>query len=216
MIDTKKIYTSNNDGNFKIVRYVNNRNVDIEFVATKYRTTVQLARVNSGSVKDVYHPSIYGVGFIGYGYYKSRSEGRVTKQYLTWKNMLRRCYCPKYHNKNPTYKGCHVAIIWHNFQEFAKWFDLNYVAGFELDKDIKLDGNKLYSPTTCLFVDRIDNNAKAHAKNYSFKSPLGVTTFIYNLAEFCRKTDLCSKCMMYVHSGKQKNHKGWEKYNERH
>lgn len=29
--------------------------------------------------------------------------------YSTWANMLKRCYCSKYHNSRSTYKNCSVS-----------------------------------------------------------------------------------------------------------
>ena len=70
--------------------------------------------------------------------------------------MLERCYYEIVQSKQPTYKGCSVCDEWHNFQNFAKWFDENYYqCGNEkthLDKDILFKKNKIYSPDTCIFV----------------------------------------------------------------
>jgi len=66
--------------------------------------------------------------------------------------MLERCYCKKYHTKKPTYIGCSVAEEWHSFQNFAQWFYENSTESFELDKDILIKGNRVYSSKTCCFV----------------------------------------------------------------
>ena len=70
--------------------------------------------------------------------------------------MLKRCYDPYYLNKRPTYRDCVVCKEWHNFQNFAKWYEENYyeVSGerMELDKDILIKNCKIYSPQTCIFV----------------------------------------------------------------
>lgn len=60
-------------------------------------------------------------------------------------------YLPK--NK-PTYEGCTVCDEWLYFSNFKKWFDENYIEGFQLDKDIIIRGNKVYSPQTCCFVPK--------------------------------------------------------------
>lgn len=83
-----------------------------------------------------------------------------TKSYKVWIAMLRRCYDKKYHEMYPTYKDCTVCNEWLYFSNFKKWFDKNYRwdlenAGIklELDKDLLSDKtNKLYSPTTCIFL----------------------------------------------------------------
>lgn len=79
--------------------------------------------------------------------------------------MLDRCYNPKAWKKRPNYIDCKVCDRWLDFQNFAH--DVNNMAGwnakdreglyYELDKDILIEGNKVYSPETCLLVPRIIN-----------------------------------------------------------
>ena len=71
-----------------------------------------------------------------------------------WEAMLNRCYSGNY----PTYAGCTVCDEWRLLSGFTQWFDENYIDGYELDKDLKVLGNKLYSPETCLFLSRQDNS----------------------------------------------------------
>lgn len=95
--------------------------------------------------------TVLNIGQLGYGKYNPQN---YPKPYTTWKNMLKRCYDEKFHIKQPTYKNCTVAKKWHNFQNFAKWFEENYVEGWQLDKDILFKGNKIYSSKTCCFVPK--------------------------------------------------------------
>lgn len=74
-----------------------------------------------------------------------------------WKGMLGRCYSEKHQSKRPTYIGCSVCEEWLLFSNFKKWFDENYTPGYELDKDILVEGNKVYSPDTCRFVPKYIN-----------------------------------------------------------
>ena len=209
MLDTSKIYTSNNCGQFKILNYINCNSVEIEFLDTGYKTTTRVGAIHSGKVKDKLSPIVYGVGFMGEGIEKSRVKGKNTKTYTTWTDMLNRCYGNNQHIKTPTYIGCTVAPIWHNFQNFAQWFDENYIDGYDLDKDIKIEGNKIYSPNNCLFVSTKENSVKAKAKYYIFTSPEGETVNIYNMANFCRENGLCQSGMSNVANGKLKHHKQW-------
>ena len=80
-----------------------------------------------------------------------------TKCYITWKHMLERCYSSKYHKTQPTYIGCRVCDDWKTLSKFKQWFDINYVEGFQLDKDIIDQTNKEYSPTNCMFVPKSIN-----------------------------------------------------------
>lgn len=71
--------------------------------------------------------------------------------YIKWSSMFTRCYSNKLHESNKSYIGCYVCNAWELYSNFKKWYDINYIEGTELDKDILGDG-KLYSPETCCFV----------------------------------------------------------------
>lgn len=77
--------------------------------------------------------------------------------YQKWTSMIKRCYSSKYQARQPTYIGCTVCDDWLTFSNFAKWFDLNNVDGWELDKDIIKMGNKVYCPSLCIFVPKSIN-----------------------------------------------------------
>lgn len=211
MIELNTIYPSRFNGNFYIINYINSRKVFIRFIDTGYTMTTEASKIRKGNVKDKLKPVIHGVGFIGDGDFKPSTNGKHSKAYATWKNMLLRCYDNKAQELHPTYKGCTVCDKWHNFQNFAEWHKDNYIEGRHLDKDIKVSNSKVYSPFTCLFVTQLENNVKAKAKSYKFINPLGVVTFIYNLSCFCKGNNLTDSHMSLVHLGKEKQHKGWTK-----
>lgn len=74
--------------------------------------------------------------------------------YYVWKDMLRRCYNRGKNKKWSVYEGCTVCDEWLIFDVFDKWFTPRYVEGWHLDKDIIVDGNRVYSPETCSVVPR--------------------------------------------------------------
>ena len=78
--------------------------------------------------------------------------------YKTWVSMLKRCYDYKWQERNPTYKGCSVCPEWISFMNFREWMMTQDWEGKALDKDLLVKGNKVYSPTTCVFVDQTTNN----------------------------------------------------------
>lgn len=131
-----------------------------------------------GGVYNVYDKNVYGIGYAGEGDYKPCENKKDTLQYSTWHNMLMRCYDKKFIDKNPTYIHCSTVDKWHNFQNFAEWYENNYYSvddeKMHLDKDILQKGNKLYSPTTCVFVPHRINLlfAKRDAKRGDL--PIGV------------------------------------------
>lgn len=209
MMEISKIYESNNFGKLKIIEYVDCCNVKVQFINTGCVVKARAGDIRLGKVKDRLAPHVYGVGFVGIGKYACRVKRKDTKEYTAWHNMLKRCYSEKHLKKHPSYIGCSVCVEWHNFQVFAHWFEANYIDGTELDKDIILDGNKVYSPETCLFVSHTENVVKATAKKYKFINPSNELVEVYNLREFCRERDLCSGHMSSVHTGNRRQHKGW-------
>ena len=98
---------------------------------------------------------IYGVGVYAEGPYQAKSGGRNTYVYDLWRGMLRRCYSPEAHRKQPAYIGCSVAPEFLIFQQFAAWAVTQIGFGYpryHLDKDLLQPGNRIYGPDTCVFV----------------------------------------------------------------
>ena len=85
-------------------------------------------------------------------YRDNDGKNNICPYYGHWYNMMVRAYCPHYHKKKPTYIGCSVDERWHKFMDFRRWMENQDWEGKYLDKDIKMMGNKIYSPDTCLFV----------------------------------------------------------------
>ena len=208
-----KTFTSKSYGAFTVLEYHSCSKVLIEFQKTKYRYYTESGKVRSGSVKDPLYPSVHGAGCFGIGKYKAftTSTKKSTKQYKTWIGMVERCYSVKSHKKHPTYIDCTVCKEWLNYQNFAVWFEEHYIDGFELDKDIIQDGNKVYSPEMCKFVSKKDNAIKASAKTYRMISPSGDVIDIYNVKQFSKDNNLNRDCLRLVMTGNQKSHKGWTK-----
>ena len=162
-----------------VVGYRKYKDIDVYF--SEYDWTaegVSYGAFKKGEIKCVYEPRVYGVGYTGEGDYEISENGTHTKVYSVWKDMLRRCYNPKLQEKYPTYKGCSVVKEWHNFQNFAKWYEENYyeVEGQTmcLDKDIIVKGNKVYSPSTCVFVPQDINKLFTKRDRTRGDLPIGV------------------------------------------
>jgi len=132
---------------------------------------VQMSHVRNGQVKHPYAPSVYGVGYVGVGKHKPSFNRKDTKAYEKWNGMLERCYSDKWHVGKPTYKGVTVCKKWHNFQNFAEWYEKYYVDGYELDKDLLALPNvpKRYCENTCVFIPHVLNAFIRHsdAKGWS-------------------------------------------------
>ena len=149
-----KVCKSKSSGDFKIVKYNNKTNVEIRFLNTGYEAVVELGDIRSGHVKDPYLPSVYGVGVSG-NKYPITANGVITKEYLLWRSMLQRCYSDAYQKKYPTYKGCKCSENFKSYEYFYEWCHKQVGFGmddFELDKDLLIKGNKVYSENTCVFI----------------------------------------------------------------
>lgn len=101
-------------------------------------------------------------------------NGKLSKCYKTWYHMLERCYSSKLHKSFPTYIGCTVHPEWHLFSKFKEFYDTNYREGFQLDKDILVPGNKIYSKETCRFVPHYINYLFTNIKSNKDEFPTGV------------------------------------------
>lgn len=99
---------------------------------------------------------------------------KKTKAYKRWYNILIRCYDERIKAKHPTYAECSMCEEWHTFSNFKKWFDDNYVENYQIDKDILVKGNKVYSPDTCCFVPNRINTLLIKRTNDRGTEKIGV------------------------------------------
>ena len=105
---------------------------------------------------------------------ESHANGIKTKAYAVWTAMIQRCYGENRRKCNNSYIGCSVCDEWLKFSSFKKFYDRFYVDGYQLDKDILLKGNKIYTPRLCRFVPAIINNLLTVDKMPHAKTPRGV------------------------------------------
>jgi hypothetical protein len=120
---------------------------------------------------------VYGVGVNDAWYMtQPRINGIQSKCpiYIIWKDMIGRVYSEKNLSRRPTYRSVSICNEWLLFSNFSDWCSRNYIKGFELDKDIKVKGNKIYSPDTCLFVSKSINRLIIDSLAIRGKCPIGV------------------------------------------
>ena len=175
-----KICKSNLSGDFKIVKYNNKKNVEIQFLKTGYETTVELGSIRNGEVKDPYSPSVYGIGITGTKY-PTTINGVKTKEYDLWNSMLKRCYSNAYKKQRPTYEGCEASENFKSYEYFYEW--CNEQIGFnndgngnpfQLDKDLLIKGNKVYSEDSCVFLPQEINSLLIKREALRGKHLIGV------------------------------------------
>ncbi len=213
--DMKKgfVHETKFNGSVEIVKYHSWDSVLVRFIDTGHESTFRSSDIRNGNAKDYFRPSVMGIGFIGVGNYTSKShKGR---SYKLWLGMFTRCYSDSYHKRFPTYKEYTVHPDWHNFQNFAKWYEDNHPSDgerYHLDKDIKIKGNKVYSPTSCQFSTVEDNVRAANSRSYTVVSPSGVVTDVFSMRDFCIKNNLAQQNMSKVVNGERNSCKGWTLY----
>ena len=158
----------NNDGSKFTVKQTdikNNRN-QTQYICefeSGWTCFASSADIRKGKVKDMFFPTVVGVGMLGYSGRNAKKQGRI---YNLWASMIRRCY-----DKNaPFYKwyggkGVVVCERWKRFDLFLE--DIPSVPGYniekindgtlELDKDLRVPELRIYSPETCSFVTHREN-----------------------------------------------------------
>lgn len=116
-----------------------------------------------------------GVNDADYATHPTISGKIVTCQfYQRWASMLYRCYSTYYRDLNSSYDGCTVCDGWKSFMGFRAWMINQNWRGLQLDKDLLIPGNKLYSPDTCIFVSQQVNTILSDHAASRGKYPLGV------------------------------------------
>lgn len=118
--------------------------------------------------------------------------------YDRWNKMLERCYSKKHLDGHPTYSGCSVTPEWHSFMNFKSWMEKQDWQDKSLDKDLLVEGNKIYGPDTCVFVTQDVNKFICDSGATRGVYPIGVTKVTHR---FINKP-YNAKCTVY---GKTKN-----------
>lgn len=166
----------------KIIKILPNDQLIIQFQDEfKAKKEINWNNFKSGNVKNAYDKTICNVGYVGEGKYKTTEpNGKLTRIYVTWHDLIIRCYDKDKRHLHPTYEDCEVCEEWHNFQNFAKWYTKNYYdigkGRMHLDKDILIKGNRIYSPETCVFIpQRINMIFMGKPNKYNLPSGISKT-----------------------------------------
>lgn len=147
----KKINTQGCE--MEIIEYHSTHNLTVRFDDGTIVKNLSYHHFKSGKVKNLNLRRVAGIGYIGEGEYTSSSNKNKNKVYYVWRKMIERCYLKL---DNQTYNDVTVCDEWHNFQNFAKWYNENYIDDFdakwEIDKDLLNPNSKMYSPDNCVFL----------------------------------------------------------------
>ena len=98
-----------------------------------------------------------------------------------WREMHQRCTPGSFAQKSrPRYKGCSVAEDFQEFLPFYSWY-CNQIGsdqfGYHLDKDLKIQGNKVYSAATCFLLPAQLNTFFVACDSARGEYPQGVTLY---------------------------------------
>lgn len=196
----------------------------IRFEDGNYQIATQYG-LKTGSVKNRNHPSIYNIGFYGYGENRAKIGDTHTKEYLTWRSMFYRCYSTTFSNRCKTYLPCNVDLRWHDYQIFCK--DIKELDGYlewkkgdeeyHLDKDSKIIDNKIYGKETCCFILRKENIGEMNKRHkITGKTYIGTRLLDGYTEEFTNQLDFFRKFKLGTSSnliksllGKSSQLKGW-------
>lgn len=179
-----EVFKTNEGYTIQIVEYFGCNNCTIEFENGRREYNKQYTHVKRGVIKNKEHRGKLGIGYIGIGPHSTSISNRITSCYRCWSGILCRCYDERTRLKYPTYIDTIVCEEWHNFQNFAEWYKDNYIEGYQLDKDILIKGNKIYSPETCCFVPSVINTLFTNRRKLRGELPLGVTKLKSNKSKF--------------------------------
>ena len=105
----------------KIVGYNSSDDIIVEFqdgYKTKIKT--QYCNFKSGSIKNPYYPTVYGVGITG-GKYPISIDCELTREYVLWHSMLCRCFDKRFKKAQPAYQNVTCCEEWLNFEVFYEF-----------------------------------------------------------------------------------------------
>ena len=164
-------------GKCLVTDYNNYMDITVLFDNPYYETKTRLDHLQRGLVKNPFYPKVRGVGYIGVGKFNSKHPS-----YKHWVRLFRRVY-DEIDNYNSAYRDVSICEEWYNFQNFAAWCEIQKFFGaedsegkpYQLDKDILVKGNKVYSPETCCFVPHKINTLLITRKAARGGCPIGVT-----------------------------------------
>lgn len=150
------------DSNYRWIVFYDNYGAEVR---------VNITQINRGSVSNPYFPSVFNRGYMGVGKHKSRINNENRREYKLHSSMMARAYNPRYHEKQPTYKGVIVDEKLWNYQEFCNivhnipFWNMKDEEGhyYEMDKDIF--SVKMYSKETIVFIPKALNSFFTNRQN---------------------------------------------------
>jgi hypothetical protein len=162
---------------------------------------------------------VYGVGINDADYAVQVNETVDGKQrrvwvcpfYSVWVEMIKRGYSKNLKIKRPTYQDVVVCEQWHRFSSFKSWMEQQDWEGKQLDKDLLVKGNKVYSPEACVFVSAMTNTFMLDCGASRGKYKIGVSWCSRDkiFRAQCSNPLLCKSEYLGLFTDENKAHEVW-------
>jgi hypothetical protein len=155
------LFDTNKYGPVVIKRIKNSKQVVVEFINTGSIAEFAAADIRRGQIRDRAAPSVFGVGFLGYGVHVSKINDKATQPYNCWHAMLERCFSKPYRKKHPQYIDYVICDEWLNFQNFSEWYEKNSPKKRDdFQVYFRDPSTKKYCPENTIFILRSDMQSK--------------------------------------------------------
>ena len=171
-----KVFKTKNYGDVVVLDYYNARDVTIKFLNTGNVRKTGTSELKKGEIRDNEAFPVYIVGIMDVPN-EARRNVPIPKEYSIWNGVRHRCYNENIRHLTPSYQEAEMSENFKRYSYFKDWchnqigFDQD---GWQLDKDILVKGNKLYSEATCCFVPPEINTLILKADRIRGKYPIGV------------------------------------------
>lgn len=170
-------------GDVTVMEIRDAHHIVVRFNEHPFDVVVQGGQLRLGNIKNRMKPLVHGKGFIGDGPYAAKFAGKITCAYISWRGMLERIYEPHldFHFRN--YSDVTICSEWHNFQNFAAWYydfirqypnPNNVDFSWNVDKDFRIPGNRVYSPDACCVIPGPINSLLTDRELCRGEYPIGV------------------------------------------
>lgn len=223
-------------GNKVLIKFLNTGHVSLIHRVALYQKTfadnkerlriknIEKKQKETERYDSLYRPTLSGVGYQGAGKY---SYVKNPEFYRLWAHMIYRCY--KGGKGLSHYEDCFVVDRWHNFQNFCediqklpgfdKWVKFEKGEGgrnlYQLDKDTREEGNKIYCPDLCHFITHTENTVAALSggrTTYQFVKDGEIIT-VYDLNKWCAEEGINPFNIRFMIAGGSKSSAGYVMYN---
>lgn len=146
----KSYYHHSTFEEFKIINYINYRNIIIQFNDGTIVENCKFDHIESGYIKNPNNKN-------NILYLENKDKYNLNikfgKFYAIWSNIKDRIN----DKDKPTYDNSTISDEWLIFDNFKNWCIENYVSNWKLDKDLLILNNKIYSSKTCCFLPELLN-----------------------------------------------------------